>query len=208
VKPYRETENCEHFVEALGPVYHDSNVAAASSQACSSSPREDRRAAGTANGNRLHDVVHVPGNHHAERNLPVIGAVGGIQGAAAHVEPDLSPDRFAKLGGKRRGIDEEWSRFSAGSSAVRRCLHGHRALLVPRLGSDGIPLGVLALELNSQARPAQVGTELPAAGHRCTVEKHVLDPIVIVEVLEMANVQQRTNDSYVKSRCAVRRQRQ
>jgi hypothetical protein len=67
--------------------------------------------AAESNGGK--DVFFVARNYDANRNLAVIGAVGGVEGATARVEADLSAKVPAESGFKRgsvelRGLGREW----------------------------------------------------------------------------------------------------
>src|SRR3954454_5476231 len=53
--------------------------------------------------------------------------------------------------------------------------------------SNGVPLGIFSFELQSQARPGQVGPQAAALRCRSAVEEHVLDPVMIVEILQVAH---------------------
>ena len=66
-----------------------------------------------AEGNSGDDVFFIARNYNSDRNLPVIGAVGCVESAAARVEPDLSAKVAAESGFKRgsvelRGLGRRW----------------------------------------------------------------------------------------------------
>ena len=50
------------------------------------------------------DIVCVSGNDHADGDLAVVGGVGGVEGAAAVIEPDLAPNLASQLVGKGVGL--------------------------------------------------------------------------------------------------------
>ncbi len=65
--------------------------------------------------------------------------------------------------------------------------------------------GVLGPQIHPEPGPAWVRTERPAGGVQCTVKEHALDPLVIVEVLDMAQVRHRRADVRVQVRRAMGR---
>src|SRR5436190_19802269 len=81
-----------YLIHVLGKVEDDGDIAALAGEACSSSTREDRSAKLAAEPHSFDTVCLVFWNHHANRNLPVIGAIGCVQSATAFVEADLSSD--------------------------------------------------------------------------------------------------------------------
>ncbi|GAB3804720.1 hypothetical protein GCM10027605_29300 [Micromonospora zhanjiangensis] len=58
-----------------------------------------------ADGDGGHRRVDRAGHHHAERDLPVVGGVGGVRGAGAVVEPDLAVHLGAQVCGEGREVD-------------------------------------------------------------------------------------------------------
>ena len=58
-----------------------------------------------AEGNRGENVFLIARNYDADRNLTIIGAVGGVEGAAARVEADFSTKVAAESGFKSRGVE-------------------------------------------------------------------------------------------------------
>jgi hypothetical protein len=66
-----------------------------------------------AESNGGEDVLFIARNYDADRNLTVIGAVGGVESAAARVEADLSSKVAAESGFERgsvelRGLGRGW----------------------------------------------------------------------------------------------------
>ncbi len=66
-----------------------------------------------AKGNRGKNVFFIAGNYDADWNLAIIGAVGGVEGAAARVEADFSAKVAAERGFERgalelRGVSGGW----------------------------------------------------------------------------------------------------
>src|ERR1039458_6187786 len=74
----------------LRKVEHDGGVTTLSSERGASAACEQRSAVVAAQGNGGEHVFFVAGNYDADRDLPVIGAVGGIESAAPRVEADFS----------------------------------------------------------------------------------------------------------------------
>jgi len=58
-----------------------------------------------AEGDRGEHVFFIARNYNADRNLAIIGAVGGVEGAAARVEADLSAKVAAESAFERGGIE-------------------------------------------------------------------------------------------------------
>ena len=76
-------------MHVLGEIHHDGDVAALPGQAGAAAARENRRAVASRRGHRRHDVVDRPRDDDADRHLPVVGTVGGVECPAAGVEADL-----------------------------------------------------------------------------------------------------------------------
>ena len=75
--------------------------------------------------------------------------------------------------------------------------------------SDGVSGGVLALEFQAQPGREQVGPQRARrSGVERAVEEHVLDPVVVVEVFQVAEVRQGAGRVGVQRRGAVGRKRQ
>jgi hypothetical protein len=58
-----------------------------------------------AEGDSGENVFFVAGNYDADRDLAVVGAVGGIEGAAARVKADFSAKMTAESSFKRGGVE-------------------------------------------------------------------------------------------------------
>jgi hypothetical protein len=56
-------------------------------------------------GNGREHVFFVAGNYDADRDLAIVGAVGGVERSAAGVEANLSAKVAAESGFKRGGIE-------------------------------------------------------------------------------------------------------
>ena len=79
-------------IQIFCAVEHDGDVAALAGEAGSTSPSENWRAVAAADGYRVHDIFGGFWNHDADRNLPVVGAIGGVEGAGTSVEADFAFD--------------------------------------------------------------------------------------------------------------------
>jgi hypothetical protein len=58
-----------------------------------------------AQSNGRKNVFFVAGNYDADRDLTIIGAVGGVDSAAAGVEANFSAEVAAESGFKRGGVE-------------------------------------------------------------------------------------------------------
>jgi hypothetical protein len=76
----------DDLVHVLGKVQHDGDIAALSGQAGSGSSRKDRSAVFPARGHRRDHVFGMTRDNQPDRNLTIVRAVRGIQGAAAAIE--------------------------------------------------------------------------------------------------------------------------
>jgi hypothetical protein len=78
------------MVHVFRPIDYHRNVAALASQTRSTTSRQQWDAKSSTYGNRLNYVPFAPGNNHADRNLPIIGAIGRIERFAARIETDFA----------------------------------------------------------------------------------------------------------------------
>ena len=104
-------ENVRHV---LRKVEDDGGVAALSGEGSAASAGEQRSAMVAAQGDGGEYVFLVARYYDSDRNLAIVGAVGGIEGAAALIEADLSAKMAAKRRFKRgnielRGMGLGWS---------------------------------------------------------------------------------------------------
>ncbi len=76
----------QNLVHVLREIQNHGDVAGLPGEARAGAARQDRRAEFPARGHRRDHIVVIARNHEADRNLPVIRAVRGIQRAAAAVE--------------------------------------------------------------------------------------------------------------------------
>jgi hypothetical protein len=74
----------------LGKIEDHCDVAALASEGCPSTAAEQWRAEIAAEGDRGENIVGIAGNYNANRNLAIVGAVGGVESASAAVEPDFT----------------------------------------------------------------------------------------------------------------------
>ena len=116
----------------------------------------------------------------------------------AAVAPSAVPTPLLALDVQRAGMPGQPGAWVALSSSMRYPLG--RSVLVARR--------VLALELEPVARTREVGAEHAALGARSPVEQQLLDPDVVVELLEVPQARRGAADVQVQRRSAVRRERQ
>src|SRR5205823_3279933 len=87
-------------VEVLRHVDDDGGIAALAGQARASAAPEHGNAVAAAHGQRLQDVVDRPRQHHPDRDLAIIGGVGGVKRSAAVVEAHLARGLPAEVAGQ------------------------------------------------------------------------------------------------------------
>src|SRR5262249_40368328 len=90
----REPLNRIEFQDAihvLAEVKNHSDVATLTGEAGACASRQYRRTKSPTDFHRGHHVVSISWNNEPDRNLPIVRAVGGIERAAAPIEPDLTP---------------------------------------------------------------------------------------------------------------------
>src|SRR6266540_447306 len=90
-----------HFqdpIQVLGKIDDDGRVAAPPGEAGTGSPGKDGDAPLPAPFDSSHHILRVLGDHHADRQLPVVGRVSRIDGSRAVVEPDLSTQALPEFG--------------------------------------------------------------------------------------------------------------
>ena len=79
----------ENVMHVLGPVDHDSNVATLPGKTGAASTRKHRRTKLAGRRHGLHNILSGLRDYYADRNLPIVGSIGGIQRLAAGVETDF-----------------------------------------------------------------------------------------------------------------------
>lgn len=90
----------EDPVHVLGEVQHQARAHGVAGDAGARAAAGDRHPVRAGHRDRGGDVVFVARVGHRRRDLPVVGGVGGVQGAGARVEPGRSPQRRAQVGGE------------------------------------------------------------------------------------------------------------
>ncbi len=75
-----DLEDARHV---LGEIEHDGNVAALARKRSAAATAEQGRSEIAADRNRGEHVIGIVGKNHADRDLTVVGSVGGVEGAAA-----------------------------------------------------------------------------------------------------------------------------
>src|SRR5436190_1160587 len=116
-------------MHVLREVEHHRDVAALPGQRRPATAGQDRRAVLAGHGHRGYDVVGVARHDHADRHLPVVRGVGGIQRARPVVEPHLALDRTAQFLREQRGVNVELLHTVAVLEALlywSTVLEGHR----------------------------------------------------------------------------------
>jgi hypothetical protein len=99
----------DNLGHVLREIEHDRDVTALSGKRSPPAAAENWSAVLTADGDCGDYIVGVFGKDHSDRNLAVIGSVGGVEGAAAVVEPYFTAEMAAQCG---------FESFSAQHSAV------------------------------------------------------------------------------------------
>ena len=93
----------KNLVQIFGKINHHGHIAALPGQACASATRQNRCAIFAGQRHRLHHVFDGSRYHHSNRYLAVIGAIRGIESAAAFVKADFAVDALAQLCGQNAG---------------------------------------------------------------------------------------------------------
>src|SRR5580704_2109835 len=99
---------------------HD-DIAALSCEGSSTAAAEDGRAEFTSQRNSCDDVVGVAGKNYSDGNLAIVGSVGGVEGAGAVVEANVTVDMTAQSGGERTCIHH--CRFGSAGELGEVVLH-------------------------------------------------------------------------------------
>src|SRR5271156_4830759 len=113
-------------LDDLGHVFreveHNGNIAALSSERSPTAATEDGSAEFTSQRGSCYDVVGVAGKNYSDGNLAIVGSVGGIKGAGAVVEANVTADMTAQSGGERTCIHH--CRFGSAGELGEVVLHG------------------------------------------------------------------------------------
>ena len=91
-------------VQVLGEIDQHRGVAALAGEAGAAAAHDHRGAGLAAFGDGGDDVVDAPGDDDADRHLPVVRGVGGVECAAAAVEADLAGDLTGDGTAERFGV--------------------------------------------------------------------------------------------------------
>jgi len=113
----------EQAVQVLGEVDHHCDVAALAGEARRTAAREHRRLVLAADAHRLDDVVDRARDDDADRQLPVVGAAGGVHGAVAVRESDLRLGRSPQLVLERAHVDGDGANRRRRSAGLRLGRH-------------------------------------------------------------------------------------
>jgi hypothetical protein len=89
----------------LGKIEDDGDVAALAGEGCASTAAEQWRAEIAAEANRGENIVGIAGKHNANRNLAIVGAVGGVESASAAIEPDFTANSLTQRFRQARSVD-------------------------------------------------------------------------------------------------------
>jgi hypothetical protein len=120
-------------VHVPGHVEDHGDVAGLPGQARAGAAAEQRRAELPAGGHRGLHVVGVGREDDPDRHLPVVGGVGGVQGAAARVEADLAAQLAAEDRGERLRLGQRQGGASHGGPILPRRPSGYRPRGEPRV---------------------------------------------------------------------------
>ena len=90
----------DDLVQVLREINNHGHVAALPGQTGSPAASQDGSLMLAGHSHGLNHVVNGSRNNHANGNLPVIGAVGGIESAAAFIKANFSRDAPAQIGGQ------------------------------------------------------------------------------------------------------------
>ena len=82
-------------IHVAGEIEYQGDVAALSGERSSAAAAEQRSAVLARERDGGDDVIGVTGKNHADRDLAIVGAVGGVEGAAAGIEADVAADVLA-----------------------------------------------------------------------------------------------------------------
>ena len=97
--------NLEHAIHVLREINDHRNVAALSRQARPAAATGDRRAELAAGRDGGYDIAAVARDHHTDRNLAIIRAVGRIKSAVPIAEAHFATDSGAQCALERAGIN-------------------------------------------------------------------------------------------------------
>ena len=76
-------------VHVAGKIHHNRDIATLTGQRRASATAKQRRTEIAARGYRRQHDLRVVWKNYSDRNLAVVGSIGGVQGAAARVKADI-----------------------------------------------------------------------------------------------------------------------
>ena len=80
----------------LRKIQHDGDVAALAGKRCTAAAAKQRRTEFAAKGDSRENIVHVMREDDANRNLAIVGTVGGVESTAALIETDFAAQGAAQ----------------------------------------------------------------------------------------------------------------
>ena len=86
----------QDLAHVAGEIEHQRHVAALPGQRGPAAAAKERSAVFARQRDCGDDVIGVARKNHADRDLAIVGAVGGIEGAAAGIETDVAADMAAQ----------------------------------------------------------------------------------------------------------------
>ena len=86
----------DHAVKVFRAIDDERHVDALAALRRAAAPRQDRHAVLAGERDRGHDVLDAARQHHADRDLPVVGSVGGIGRARPRIEAHFAGDRLSQ----------------------------------------------------------------------------------------------------------------
>ena len=82
----------QDVAHVAGEIEHQGHVAALSGQRGSAAAAQERSAILARQRDGGDDVIGVAGKNYADGDLAIVGAVGGVEGAAAGIETDVAAE--------------------------------------------------------------------------------------------------------------------
>ena len=106
----------QDLIHVLGEIHDDGNVAALAGQRSAATAAKDRSAVLARQSDRRNDVIDVTRKNYSDGNLAIIGAVSGVEGAAAGIEADFA----AELGSQSalQGSRDSTAEFPGSTCAI------------------------------------------------------------------------------------------
>ena len=95
----------QDVAHVAGEIEHQGDVAALSGQRSSAAAAQQGRAILARQGDGGDNVIGVAGKNYADRDLAIVGAVGGVESAAAGIKTDVAAEVLAEGLFQRNGID-------------------------------------------------------------------------------------------------------